>query len=82
MCTITFTFQAFINSSVLIIQSIKCPLQNIRAISTTANCLRRRTGCYKVTNNRSRPLTYEMAQAPFRIGVTKSWNAWNTGNLL
>lgn len=36
------------------------------------------SGKYKVTNNRSRPLTYEMANPPHFIAHRKSWNSWNT----
>lgn len=38
-----------------------------------------RAGVPKATINRDKPLTYEQAQAPYKIGVTKSWNSWNTG---
>ncbi|ESO00084.1 hypothetical protein HELRODRAFT_83596 [Helobdella robusta] len=40
-----------------------------------------RTACKKVTPNRSQPLNYEQAQKPSLIGLTKSWNSWNTSNL-
>ncbi|KAF6033803.1 MRPS24 [Bugula neritina] len=40
-----------------------------------------RTGVPKVTNNRSKPLTYEQAQKPGRIGVTKYWNSIDTSAL-
>ncbi len=32
----------------------------------------------KVSKNRSIPLTYEQTQFVETIGVTKSWNSWNT----
>lgn len=35
----------------------------------------------KATVNRNKPLTYEQAQAPYKIGVTKGWNSWHTANL-
>ncbi|XP_076459534.1 small ribosomal subunit protein uS3m-like [Babylonia areolata] len=50
-------------------QSTTCALKNIRA------------GVPKATINRDKPLTYEQAQAPYRIGVTKGWNSWHTANL-
>ena len=39
-----------------------------------------RTGHYKLTATRDKPLTYEQANPPYRIGVTKSWNSWNSSN--
>jgi len=44
----------------------------------TASCHKNiRSGVMKTTNNRSQPLTYEQAQKPHLIGVTKAWNSWN-----
>ena len=40
-----------------------------------------RSGCYKVSNNKNVELTYEMAQGPCKLGVTKSWLSWNTSEL-
>ncbi|CAI8007362.1 28S ribosomal protein S24, mitochondrial [Geodia barretti] len=51
----------------------------IRRISTTAGV--QRSGHYKLTATRDRPLTYEQANPPYRVGVTKSWNSWNTSTL-
>jgi len=34
------------------------------------------------TNNNSTELTYEQAQFAEKIGLTKSWNSWNTSNVL
>ncbi|KAF2357054.1 28S ribosomal protein S24 mitochondrial [Trinorchestia longiramus] len=39
-------------------------------------------GRYKVTKDKSKPLTYEMAKAPDKIAHEKTWNSWNTSNLL
>lgn len=51
-------------------------------ISTTSVSQKNiRSGVYKTTNNRSRPLTYEQAQKPHLIGVTKAWNSWNASRL-
>jgi len=36
------------------------------------------SGRYKVTINKDRPLTYEMANPPHYIAHRKSWNSWNT----
>ncbi|XP_064619404.1 small ribosomal subunit protein uS3m-like isoform X2 [Lineus longissimus] len=40
-----------------------------------------RAGVPKTTINKNKPLTYEEANAPYLIGVRKSWNSWNTSNL-
>ncbi|XP_023322231.1 28S ribosomal protein S24, mitochondrial-like [Eurytemora carolleeae] len=40
-----------------------------------------RAGRYRVTLDRSRPLTYEMALNPDKIGTEKSFNSFNTGQL-
>ncbi|XP_012233117.1 small ribosomal subunit protein uS3m [Linepithema humile] len=47
--------------------------------STVIN--RSQSGKYKVTINRDKPLTYEMANPPHYIAHRKSWNAWNTSNI-
>ncbi|XP_066246565.1 small ribosomal subunit protein uS3m [Euwallacea similis] len=39
-------------------------------------------GRYRITARRNFPLTYEMANPPHKIAHTKSWNSWNTSNLL
>lgn len=38
----------------------------------------KRTTRPKKTTNESYPLNYEQAQFAEKIGVTKSWNSWNT----
>ena len=38
-------------------------------------------GKYKVTLDKSKPLTYEMAVQPDHIGIHKSFNSFNTGQL-
>ncbi|ELU10761.1 hypothetical protein CAPTEDRAFT_19132 [Capitella teleta] len=40
-----------------------------------------RAGQIKSSINANLPLTYEQAQKPHKIGVTKAWNSWNTSNL-
>lgn len=37
-----------------------------------------KAGKYKITPFGDYPLTYEQAQPPEKIGVTKSWNVWNS----
>ena len=36
-----------------------------------------KTGFYKITEGGDLPLTYEQANPPYKIGVTKAWNTWN-----
>jgi len=55
--------------------------QSLRGIQTTAAVNTRQSGRYKVTKDRSRPLTYEMANQPWRIAHRKTWNSWNTSSL-
>lgn len=43
------------------------------------SAVRGKAGYYKLTHKGDYPLTYEQAQPPYRIGVTKSWNTWNSG---
>ncbi|XP_069124638.1 small ribosomal subunit protein uS3m-like [Argopecten irradians] len=40
-----------------------------------------RSGVPKTTVKRSVKLSYETAQYPYQIGITKSWNSWHTSNL-
>jgi len=48
-------------------------------LSTSSSlCKNRRSAVPKVTNDRSKVLTYEQAQYPEYIGLRKSWNSWNT----
>lgn len=51
---------------------------SLRSISTTTAMQKVQSGRYKVTRDRSRPLTYEMANQPCQIAHRKSWNSWNT----
>ena len=54
-----------------------------RSLATSTVCLKNiRAVTPKVTNNRSKPLTYEEANYPYTIGVKKSWNSWNTSKLV
>ncbi|XP_032679641.1 28S ribosomal protein S24, mitochondrial [Odontomachus brunneus] len=39
------------------------------------------SGRYKITVNKDKPLTYEMANPPHYIAHRKSWNSWNTSNI-
>ncbi|MFH4974985.1 hypothetical protein AB6A40_001694 [Gnathostoma spinigerum] len=52
-----------------------------RAISTTCLSLKNQAGKYRATSDRSRMLTYEMAQRPHHIGVRKAWLTWHSQNL-
>ncbi|BFZ02630.1 hypothetical protein BsWGS_05669 [Bradybaena similaris] len=54
----------------------------VRGLSTTACvCKNRKSGIPKITPFRTKPLTYEQAQAPYNIYVRKGWLSWNTSNL-
>ncbi|XP_064601558.1 small ribosomal subunit protein uS3m-like [Liolophura sinensis] len=54
----------------------------IREFSTTGVLMKnRRAGQPKTTINKTLPMTYEQSQPPYKIGVTKSWNSWNTSTL-
>ena len=44
------------------------------ALHTTPAALAEKAGKYKVTLNRNKPLTYEMAMQPQKIASHKSWN--------
>jgi len=50
-------------------------------LHTTASVSKEQAGKYKVTLNRTKPLTYEMAMQPQKIASHKSWNSWNTAQL-
>ncbi|XP_071526664.1 small ribosomal subunit protein uS3m isoform X1 [Panulirus ornatus] len=52
-----------------------------RELHTTPVVQKVTSGRYKVTRDRSRPLTYEMANQPCQIAHRKSWNSWNTTSL-
>lgn len=54
----------------------------IRTFHATNPCQRIQAGRYKRTPKGDKPLTYEMAWPPQSIGHHKSWNSWNTSNLL
>ena len=49
---------------------------------TSAALERERAGKYKVTVNRTRPLTYEMAFRPQEIATKKGFNSFNTAQLV
>ncbi|XP_045135505.1 28S ribosomal protein S24, mitochondrial-like isoform X1 [Portunus trituberculatus] len=57
------------------------PGAELRGLHTTAIASKAQAGRYRVTRDRSRPLTYEMANQPFKIAHRKSWNSWNTTSL-
>ncbi|CAL1535615.1 unnamed protein product [Lymnaea stagnalis] len=54
----------------------------LRGLSTSACvCKNKRTGVPKATQFKTRPLTYEEAQAPHYMYQRKGWLSWNTTNL-
>jgi len=52
-----------------------------RSFSTSQALFKVQAGKYRVTKNKDRPLTYEMANQPYQIAVRKSWLSWNTSGL-
>ncbi|XP_054268365.1 28S ribosomal protein S24, mitochondrial-like [Macrosteles quadrilineatus] len=52
------------------------------ALHTSAVCQKIQAGRYKKSPKGDKPLTYEMAMRPESIAHTKSWNSWNTSNLV
>lgn len=50
--------------------------QNINTTAALAKNIR--AGQPKISVRQNKPLTYEESQYPYLIGVTKSWNSWNT----
>ena len=52
-----------------------------RLLHTTPVMSKIVAGKYKVTLDKSKPLTYEMAVQPDHIGIHKSFNSFNTGQL-
>ncbi|KAK7112695.1 small ribosomal subunit protein uS3m-like isoform X2 [Littorina saxatilis] len=72
-CQVTSSRLVCVPSAALLafrgLRTTPCALKNIRA------------GVPKATIHRNKPLTYEEAQAPYKIGVTKSWNSWHSANL-
>jgi small subunit ribosomal protein S24 len=63
------------------IKMVKAPGPGGRLLSTSAALRRASAGRYRVTLDRSRPLTYEMAFPPEDIGVKKGHNSFNTAQL-
>lgn len=55
--------------------------QAINLIHTSSVVCKKVSGRFKRTLNKSKPLTYEQANLPHQIGVTKTWNSWNTSFL-
>lgn len=62
--------------------SKKHALVTTRLFHNTPLCEKSQAGRYRITPKRNFPLTYEMANPPHTIAHTKSWNSWNTSNLL
>ena len=58
-----------------------CPAHRwlVRGLLTSPSYFKnnRPAGHFKITPRGDFPLTYEQAQPPYRIGVTKGWNSWN-----
>ncbi|GAB1600763.1 28S ribosomal protein S24, mitochondrial-like [Argonauta hians] len=57
-------------------------LANKRQFSKSSSLTKNiRAGQPKISLRQNKALTYEESQAPYLIGVTKSWNSWNTSTL-
>ena len=57
-------------------------LTSCSSFHTSATLERERAGKYRVTVNRTRPLTYEMAFRPQEIATKKGFNSFNTAQLV
>ncbi|XP_052265532.1 28S ribosomal protein S24, mitochondrial-like [Dreissena polymorpha] len=65
------------------------PYVALRGISTTCtnaatvnkNRLHVRVGRFKPSKDKSIALTYDESKPPYKIGLEKAWNSWNTSNL-
>ncbi|XP_077999501.1 small ribosomal subunit protein uS3m-like [Glandiceps talaboti] len=55
-------------------------LQETRYLQVSAVCCKKRAGHVKVGKG-DKPVTYEQANPPYRIGSRKTWNSINTANL-
>ncbi|XP_069689009.1 small ribosomal subunit protein uS3m isoform X2 [Periplaneta americana] len=53
-----------------------------RLFHLTACCQKVQAGRYRISPKGDKPLTYEMANPPHQIAHRKSWNSWNTSNLV
>ncbi|XP_077263779.1 small ribosomal subunit protein uS3m-like isoform X1 [Temnothorax americanus] len=53
-----------------------------RHFHTSTVVSKTQSGRYKVTINKDRPLTCEMANPPHYLAHRKSWNSWNTSSTL
>ncbi|GLG99431.1 28S ribosomal protein S24, mitochondrial [Gryllus bimaculatus] len=54
----------------------------VRSFHVTPACQKVQAGRYRITTKRNKPLTYEMSNPPHQIAHRKSWNSWNTANIL
>ena len=75
-------------SQILKLMTLHAPCKNgrmwqcgERSIHSTSSLFKEKAGKYKVTINRSKPLTYEMAFSPKEIARKKGYNSFNTGQL-
>ncbi|XP_001600438.1 28S ribosomal protein S24, mitochondrial isoform X1 [Nasonia vitripennis] len=67
-------------SNILLPKVGKSAIQRCIHISAALNKVQ--SGRYRVTLKKNRPLTYEMAYKPSDIAHKKSWNSWNTSNIV
>lgn len=62
--------------------ALTCVVGQHQGIHSSAVCHKKQAGKYKKSVKGDKPLTYEMAMTPPKIGHMKAWNSWNTSNLL
>ncbi|XP_024944883.1 28S ribosomal protein S24, mitochondrial isoform X2 [Cephus cinctus] len=53
-----------------------------RYLHVTAVASRTQAGRHRATPRRTKALTYEMANPPHYIAHRKTWNSWNTSNVM
>ncbi|XP_031348763.1 28S ribosomal protein S24, mitochondrial [Photinus pyralis] len=70
------------SSIVQIPRLMRIPNLQRRTLHLSAVCEKNQSGRYRVTPRRDFPLTYEMANPPHYIVQRKSWNSWNTSNIV
>lgn len=58
--------------------ALTCIGGQYHCIHSSAVCHKKQAGKYRKSVKGNKPLTYEMAMTPPKIGHTKSWNSWNT----
>jgi hypothetical protein len=79
-CTFKGTFPLTIPYVAL--RGISTTSTKAAAAARTQNRLHVRVGRFKPSKDKSIALTYNESKAPYKIGLEKSWNSWNTSKLV